>query len=94
MENNFAAYFVNIKSLYDHGKPAAWAAAFGFVKPKPEPWAVTSLSDGLWWPQLPTAQLGRLQALSLSRQITNLHPTPQLQPTLQLHPTPHSQVTP
>ena len=37
MENNFAAYFVNIKSLYDHGKPAVWAAAFGFVKPKPEP---------------------------------------------------------
>ena len=51
----------------------AQAAAFGFLKPKPEPWAVTSPSDSLWQLRLPTARArhGRLQALSLSRHNTN-----------------------
>ena len=55
-----------------HRKPSAWAAALGFWYLKPEPWAVTGLSDGLWWPWLPMARLGQLKALSLSRHITKL----------------------
>ena len=54
-----------------HRKPLAWAVASGFWYLKPKPWAVTGLSDGLWWPWLPTAQLGRLKALSLSRHNTS-----------------------
>ena len=53
-----------------HRKPSAWAAASGFWYLKPEPWAISDLSDGLWRPQLPMAQLGRLKALSLSQHNT------------------------
>ena len=59
-----------------HRKPSAWAVASGFWYLKPEPWAVTGLSDSLWWPRLPTAQLGRLKALSLSRHNTILVKAP------------------
>ena len=56
-----------------HRKPSAWAAASGFWDLKPEPWAVI---DGLWRPRLPTARLGRLKALSLSRHNTRRTTTP------------------
>ena len=59
-----------------HIKPSAWATASGFWYLKPELWAIAGLSDSLWWPQLPTARLGRLKALSLSQPNTTLNATP------------------
>jgi hypothetical protein len=76
-------FLLNIACLIDwkismygpqnNSKPSAWTMASGFWNMKPEPWAVTGLSDGLWWPRLPTARHGQLKALSLShgQHITN-----------------------
>jgi hypothetical protein len=51
-------------------KAAAQATAHGFKNPEPRPWAVKSRYSGFLRPRLPMAQLGRLQALGLSRHIT------------------------
>ena len=75
LENKKVKYKIKLREensrCFKPPKLLAWATAYIFWDMKPEPWAVTGLSDGLWWPQLLSVELGQLQALSLSRHITS-----------------------
>ena len=53
-------------------KPSIWSMASGFWDMKLELWAITGLSDSLWWPWLLSAQLSWLKALSLSWHSTKI----------------------